>query len=391
MAFIALSTLTIVTLILCRLLVTKWQQRMNVQRVLQHDGCEDPPSYPHKDSLGKDLHELSMEAFKQHRFLDFTEELFNKYGKTFRTMNDGKVWIKTKDPELSKAIYTTFFEKFGLEPIRYEKGGFFGDGILVVDGARWKSSRGLIRPAFEIAHIANFDRLHRHVNRFLEILPSDGSTVDLLPILKRLVRAEEIVTKIPDFDQVLQTLDLSTEFIFGKPMNALSSPEACAHFIRAFTAAQRGVVISPSDRDDEWKECCNHVNSYIDDRVEEAFSRVKNGIETAVHEKRYVRIVDEMAKVTKDKEALRYQVLSVFSPAHDTVAVTLGNLFFHIARHPSVWGKLREEMIPTAEQPLTYQLLNSYKYLNWALRESKNVSDKLINLSFTLTYSKHID
>ena len=156
-------------------------------------------------------------------------------------------------------------------------------------------------------------------------------------------------------------------------MNALSSPDACLRFLEAFTAAQRGVVMSPSARDKNWKASCEFVHDYVDDRVEEALARVALTGDNADEGLKYVRLVDEMAKVTKDRKALRNQVLSVFSPAHDTVAVTLGNLFFHLARHPSAWNMLRKEILATIDQPLTYKLLNSYKYLNWALRESKNI------------------
>jgi cytochrome P450 len=157
-------------------------------------------------------------------------------------------------------------------------------------------------------------------------------------------------------------------------MNALSSSKECEDFIHAFTAAQRGVVTPAAAREDDWERCCDHVTNYIDERVTEALLRVSNEDENDSEKKRYVRVVDEMAKATKDKVALRFQVLSVFSPAHDTVAVTVGNLFFYLARHQSVWSKLRAELLPTASQPLTYQILNSYKYLNWTIRESTNTS-----------------
>jgi hypothetical protein len=193
MTIIAIVSFLLATVAFVRFLTIKLEPRIARWRAVRHSGCQEPPSYPHKDPLGKDLYELSVEAYKQQRFLDLNEELFEKYGPTFKTISNGKIWIKTKDPRVSKAMYATFFEKFGMEPIRYEKNGFFGDGILVTDGARWKHSRGLIRPAFEMAHIANFDRLHRHVNRFLKILPKDGSTVDLLPLFKRLVSAVDLV------------------------------------------------------------------------------------------------------------------------------------------------------------------------------------------------------
>lgn len=89
---------------------------------------------------------------------------------------------------------------------------------------------------------------------------------------------------------------------------------------------------------------------------------------------KYVRLIDEMAKETDDKISLRYEVLSVFSPAHDTVAVILGNLFFHLARHPLAWSKLRDEIMPTINQPLTYILLKSYKRFSWAIRDSKYIA-----------------
>jgi cytochrome P450 len=189
MAFITMVALTLVSFILIRLLLdNRRQQHTTKPQTVRQAGCEDPPQYPHKDPAGQDLVELSTQAYQEHRFLDFTSDLFEEHGRTFSTISDGKLWIRTQDPQLSKAIYATFFENFGLEPIRYEdKNSFFGDGILVVDGARWKHARGLIKPAFEIAHVANFDRLERHVGRFLDVLPQDGSTVNLLPILKRLV------------------------------------------------------------------------------------------------------------------------------------------------------------------------------------------------------------
>jgi cytochrome P450 len=127
--------------------------------------------------------------------------------------------------------------------------------------------------------------------------------------------------------------------------------------------------MNPSARDKEWQSCCDVVHKYIDDRVEEAITRVSTTKDDS-EESRYVRLIDELVKETTDRTTLRYQILSVFSPAHDTVAVTLGNLFFHLARNPSAWSRLRDEILPTIDQPLTQKLLSSYKYLNWALRES---------------------
>jgi cytochrome P450 len=136
-----------------------------------------------------DLGPINDRAAQEHRFLETTKHLFDQYGKTFRTTRLGRKFIRSQDPEVMKAVLSTHFENFGMQPLRYEGGkGFFGDGMLATDGPQWKHSRTIIRPTFDVARIANFGRLKGHVERFMEILPRDGSTIDIFPLLKRLVR-----------------------------------------------------------------------------------------------------------------------------------------------------------------------------------------------------------
>jgi cytochrome P450 len=154
-------------------------------------------------------------------------------------------------------------------------------------------------------------------------------------------------------------------------MESLSSPESGKSFINAFQAAQRDVVIpNPALRSKEHYKGCQDVWDYIDDRLEEAFSRMSNSKNTTPNESTPVRIIDELVKSSQDKKFLRFLVLSIFMPAHDNVAVALSNAFFHLARNPESWAKLRAEIILNASEPLTYGLVRSFTYLNWVLRES---------------------
>lgn len=155
-------------------------------------------------------------------------------------------------------------------------------------------------------------------------------------------------------------------------MNALSSPDACKEFMDAFIGALRDAVIPVSRRHKDYRKWCDTVLDFIDDRIDEAFDRINEKTEKGV-DKKQVRIVDELAKSTKDKHSLRYLILSIYTSAHDAVAVILSNTLFHLARYPECWTKLRAEVLPTASQPLTYELLKSYQYLNWILRESESI------------------
>jgi len=123
-------------------------------------------------------------------------------------------------------------------------------------------------------------------------------------------------------------------------------------------------------RDAKWYASCKTVTDFCKRCVEEAIKRAEKG-EERFTDKGRLRLVDEAVKSTKDSYTLCSLVLSVFSPAHDVVAVALSNVLFHLARHPRVWTNLREEVLRTKNQPITYDCLNSYKYLKNVFRESE--------------------
>ncbi|KAF1961218.1 n-alkane-inducible cytochrome P450 [Byssothecium circinans] len=349
---IPLSILILILSVPVVLLYSKFNRWLTRSLLAWKYGCKEPP----RPNINLD--EINRTSAQNFTFLDTTTRLFNDHGKTYKTRRGGRVFIRTCQPEVSKAVLSTHFEKFGLQPIRYEGGkSFFGNGMLVTDGAQWKTSRALIRPTFDVAHIANLDRLGPFVDRFMGLLPRDGSTVDLFPLFKRL------------------TLDISSDFIFGRSMEALASPDSGKDFMDAFHAAQRDVVIlNPALRSREHYKGCQDVWDYIDARVDEAFARMSGSGNEPPSEKKHVRIIDELVKTSQDRISLRFLVLSIFMPAHDNVAVALSNAFFHLARNPGAWTKLRAEIMARASEPLTYELLCSFKYLNWVLRETHRLT-----------------
>jgi cytochrome P450 monooxygenase len=156
---------------------------------LRRHGCSEPPSYPHDDPLlGLDLFFALMKAFQSGGFLEFNGMLFEQCGKTFQANLFGKRIIRTIDPEVSKAVHATFAPKFGLQPLRYKTAKhLWGNGIIVVDGEHWKHGRALMKPSFDVVHLANFGRLKRHTERFIALLPKHRETVDLMPLFKKLV------------------------------------------------------------------------------------------------------------------------------------------------------------------------------------------------------------
>ena len=159
-------------------------------------GAKEPPKYSHADLLlGIDMFLEYKNALKEGRFLATTTHHFNTYSNTFKANQFGTTIIKSRGPQVLKAFHATQLVKFGLQPLRYENSiDLFGNSIIMFGDPAWAHARALITPSFETVHITNFVRLGKHVDRFMELLPKDGSTVDLFPLLKLLVLAAIQVT-----------------------------------------------------------------------------------------------------------------------------------------------------------------------------------------------------
>lgn len=83
---------------------------------------------------------------------------------------------------------------------------FLDRGIFTEDGSFWKNALSLIKPTFTKSEISDLDNFEKHVARLLPLIPKDGSTFDLLPLVKRLVspfqRFTKLLVQVTDIDLV---------------------------------------------------------------------------------------------------------------------------------------------------------------------------------------------
>lgn len=171
-----------------------------VSRLLSHgraireeksDGCQPPARYPQWDPfLGLDLVYSQVRALKNNRYLEWLRALHANRPKTFSLNFFGQRWIYSIEPEILKAVYATNFRDFGVEPIRrHSKGSmpFADKGVNTTDGEDWEFSRLLIKPFFERDVYTDTDRIERYADLFFSLLPQDGETVDVQPLVQRWV------------------------------------------------------------------------------------------------------------------------------------------------------------------------------------------------------------
>jgi cytochrome P450 monooxygenase len=168
-------------------------------------GCQKPAKFRHKDPfLGSDFFNDTKENIKKSRALENWSDRFAKYGSTFSVNLLGSPGICTLEPSNVQTVLATNFKDYGLQQLRRSATlPFLGEGIFTMDGAFWQHSRNLMRPTFTKTNVANLAAFEINLQRFFLLVPEDGSTVDLKPLLRRLVR-------VP---QYLHTGDLQEAYI----------------------------------------------------------------------------------------------------------------------------------------------------------------------------------
>ena len=153
--------------------------------------CRQCPHYPHKDLFGKDLHDAMIQGMLSGSFLKFRQSLYAKYGKTYAARFWFDKQLYTMDLKNMQTILALDFDSYGVEDLRMPTSGdWLGNGVFTTDGPFWKHARDSIKPIFARAQISDLKTFGKHVDRLMELLPTNGSTVDLQPLFLRLVSRE---------------------------------------------------------------------------------------------------------------------------------------------------------------------------------------------------------
>ena len=341
-------------LLSCLQKVHQYFKRLAIQR--EH-GCQPPPSTPSKDPfLGLDSVYQMLRSVKENRRNFSLKEQLDLYGYTFQSNLFGKTEVFTAEPQNLQAIFATDFESFGVEPMRlFVFEPLIGKGIMTTDGADWAHSRALLQPVFFRTQIANYSAFETHIARLIDLVPKDGSTVDLQHLFAKLA------------------LDSSSEFLFGESLGLLSATptEGAEEFWQDYSYAQRGVgrrLQLPRwnifTRDTHFWDSCALARKFVERYVEKALSHhTEKKSERAV-------LAHGLSKITRDRDDLRNQLLNVFLPAHDAIAVALTNVFFNLARHPKVWSRLREEVLDLGPDQLTFERFKKLTFLQFVIKET---------------------
>lgn len=153
--------------------------------------CGKIPSMRQWDPIfGLDLAWSQWKALKSQTFLPWLRGMHEGQPKTFKVKFLGKRQIFTSDPENLKHMTAIVWKDFGISPLRRYKniGHPFADkGVNTTDGEDWSFSRMLIKPFFYREVYTDVKRIGRYTDELLTLLPPDGETFNMQPLLQRWV------------------------------------------------------------------------------------------------------------------------------------------------------------------------------------------------------------
>ncbi|PKX89259.1 putative cytochrome P450 monooxygenase [Aspergillus novofumigatus IBT 16806] len=316
-------------------------------------GCGKIPRYPHRDPFfGFDIVLGMAKALRNDYFLVWLNKIHENLPKTFLVNFVGTRFIYTIEPENMKSMSAINWQDFAVGPMRRNNKAtapFADKGVNTVDGHEWEFSRFLIKPFFKRETFTDTARLTIHVDRVLELLPADGETVNIQPLIQRWF------------------LDVTTESLFGESIESLVYPErapicwAMVDFLRGPTAASMA-----------WLDAVDVVHKYLNAHIGRTYNELneykRQGKDPETADRK--DLLWYMASNLQDKEALRSQLCLIFVPNNDTTSIFISHILWNLARHPEIYEKCRQEVLAVGDAELTFSVLRNMKYLIAILNET---------------------
>ena len=149
-------------------------------------GCKPIAKYSYKEPFGKDYDREMKEAFHDGGITKFFRGQYDKVGSStyeLHTLNENA--IITRDHTNVKAVASNLNDW----DREYRRAGrpFTGETIINTNGMAWKQSRDLVAPLFKRAELIYINSFQKFVDRMIAVIPRDGSTLDMQPVVRKLV------------------------------------------------------------------------------------------------------------------------------------------------------------------------------------------------------------
>ncbi|EEQ31785.1 n-alkane inducible cytochrome P-450 [Microsporum canis CBS 113480] len=308
------------------------------RRAAKEHGCKAPPAYPDFDpifGLG-----LVFEAVKSSKHDTFLEDIWKRY------QNNNDVRAGERQDGAGGQV-------------RRLRAPSQTQGKL----PDWEHSRSMLRPNFSRSQIADLNMFERHVRELIELIPTDGSTVDLQNLFFGM------------------TLDSATEFLFGESASTLSGHRSTApkgdifgqsfDYCTGYIGRRVRVGLPTAFASGKYKQGVRDVHTFADHYVKKGIERYNSrekGADGTDEAGRYV-FLDELVKETQDPLVLRSELMNILLAGRDTTASLLTLFWNTVSKRQDVWEKLQAEIQTLDGRIPSFEEIKELKYLRYTMNE----------------------
>ena len=243
-----------------------------------------------------------------------------RYGTLFRVSaatRDTDAWVVNDPADVKRVLvsnHRNYSKGIGFERVAL----MLGNGIIVSNGARWKSQRRMIQPAFHrqvIEHLSDtMNRCNEHMLTQWCAAADAGKTVDITT------------------DTSSVALDVILRSLFSEDLDRLIESEGGNPFSMLVEDVTRDLALAS-----RFRGLTRHVRAMMEARR---------------HERRMPVDWLSMLMEARDKEtgepmterALIDEVMTIIVAGHETTAGTLNWIWYQLAANPTVESRLHAEV-----------------------------------------------
>ncbi|KAH6663753.1 cytochrome P450 [Halenospora varia] len=335
------------------------QQQRRRDKAVRDRGCQPVAKFQTKEPFfGFDV------KMAMHIDIPSLYRHHQRFGKTFQVNALVSIpEVCTLETENIRVLMTNG-KDWGVEPLRLDGMEYLcGRGFLTTDGDMWNHSRKLLKPTFARNNLLDLGTLSKELDRLLDQVPNDGSTIDLAPGLSNMFLA----TSMDFLLGILSTDETPREAPCTPQVFLVSFQDAIVRTMFRILLG-RFWVLAPKAK---YLRNCKVSHDFIDFYVNEAMQdnkplRGDDAVE-AIPKQSMIR---GLSAQTDDKHHIRSQILQGMLASGETISALLANTLLLLSRYPSYWQKIRTEALKRGSKLADFDALQDCKLVQNILRES---------------------
>lgn len=263
--------------------------------------------------------------------LPFIEKQWATYGDVFRVNLPGMSAVMLVHPEQVLRVLVSNRHNYVKGAMYDSTRKMLGDGVLTLEGEKWKERRALAQPAFHRASLEKLtaimvDSGAKYFDGLAERVGAQGAELDASP------------------EMIHLTLDVVINALFGQGTldNSQISYQALGELLELLSDGINGVQLPawvPTPKNRKFHRTMLAMDENVLTIIAAARSLDVDGTLLSM----LTSARDEEGQPLTDKQ-MRDEVLTLFIAGHETTALTLTWMFAMLGAHPEILQRMRAEV-----------------------------------------------